>query len=52
MKILQVTAFFSPVHGGSAEVPHHLSTELAKNAGTLLKMRPLSPGETECIQPI
>jgi len=30
MKILQVTAFFSPVHGGSAEVPYHLSKELAK----------------------
>jgi glycosyltransferase involved in cell wall biosynthesis len=30
MKILQVTPFFSPVHGGSAEVPYHLSKELAK----------------------
>lgn len=30
MKILQVTQFFSPVHGGSAEVPYHLSKELAK----------------------
>lgn len=30
MKILQVTQFFSPVHGGSAEVPYYLSKELAK----------------------
>jgi glycosyltransferase involved in cell wall biosynthesis len=30
MKILQVTPFFSPVHGGSAEVPYQLSKELAK----------------------
>ncbi|MFC1904249.1 glycosyltransferase [Chloroflexota bacterium] len=30
MNILQVTAFFSPVHGGSAEVPYHLSKGLAK----------------------
>ncbi|MBT9147506.1 MAG: Phosphatidyl-myo-inositol mannosyltransferase [Syntrophomonadaceae bacterium] len=30
MKILQVTPFFSPVHGGSAEVPYQLSSELAK----------------------
>lgn len=30
MKILQVTPFFSPVHGGSAEVPYQLSRELAK----------------------
>jgi len=30
MKILQVTAFFSPVYGGSAEVPYQLSKELAK----------------------
>ena len=30
MKILHVTQFFSPVHGGSAEVPYHLSKELAK----------------------
>ena len=30
MKILQITPFFSPVHGGSAEAPHHLSRELAK----------------------
>ncbi len=30
MKILQVTNLFSPVHGGSAEVPYHLSKELAK----------------------
>lgn len=30
MKILQVTQFFSPVHGGSAEVPYHLSKELAE----------------------
>ncbi len=30
MKILEVTAFFSPVHGGSAEIPYHLSKELAK----------------------
>jgi len=30
VKILQVTQFFSPVHGGSAEVPYHLSKELAK----------------------
>jgi len=27
---LQVTAFFSPVYGGSAEVPYQLSKELAK----------------------
>ena len=30
MKILQVAQFFSPVHGGSAEVPYRLSKELAK----------------------
>ena len=30
MKILQVTNLFSPVHGGSAEVPYHLSRELVK----------------------
>lgn len=30
MKILHVTPFFSPVHGGSAEVPYQLSKELAK----------------------
>ena len=30
MKILQVTQFFSPVHGGSVEVPYHFSKELAK----------------------
>ncbi len=30
MKILQVTAFLSPVHGGSAEAPYQLSKELAK----------------------
>jgi len=30
MKILQVTAFFSPVYGGSAEAPYQLSRELAK----------------------
>lgn len=30
MRILQVTAFFSPVYGGSAEVPYNLSKELAK----------------------
>jgi len=30
MKILQVLSFFSPVHGGSAEVPYQLSKELAK----------------------
>lgn len=30
MKILQVTPFFSPVHGGSAEAPYHLSKELVK----------------------
>lgn len=30
MKILQVAQFFSPVHGGSAEVPYHVSKELAK----------------------
>lgn len=30
MRILQVTPFFSPVHGGSAEVPYQLSKELAK----------------------
>jgi len=29
MKILEVTSFFSPVHGGSAEAPYHLSKELA-----------------------
>ena len=27
---MQVTNFFSPAHGGSAEVPYHLSKELAK----------------------
>ncbi len=27
---MQVTNLFSPVHGGSAEVPYHLSRELAK----------------------
>jgi len=30
MKILQILQFFSPVHGGSAEVPYRLSKELAK----------------------
>jgi len=30
MKILQVANLFSPVHGGSAEVPFQLSKELAK----------------------
>lgn len=30
MKILQVVNFFSPVHGGSSEVPYQLSKELAK----------------------
>ena len=30
MKILQVAQFFSPVHGGSAEVPYRLSKELEK----------------------
>jgi len=30
MKILQVTNFFSPVHGGSAQVPYQLSKELTK----------------------
>ena len=30
MKILQVTPFFSPVHGGSAEVPYQLCKELLK----------------------
>ncbi len=30
MKILQVTNLFSPLHGGSAEVPYQLSRELAK----------------------
>jgi len=30
MKILQVTPFFSPWHGGSAEVPYQLSKELQK----------------------
>ena len=30
MKILQVAQFFSPVHGGSAEIPYQLSKELAK----------------------
>jgi glycosyltransferase involved in cell wall biosynthesis len=30
MKILQVINFFSPVHGGSAEVPYKLSKELVK----------------------
>jgi len=30
LKILQVVNFFSPVHGGSAEVPYQLSKELAK----------------------
>ena len=30
MKILQVVQFFSPVHGGSAEVPYQLSKELEK----------------------
>jgi len=30
MKILQVNNVFSPVHGGSAEVPYHLSKELAR----------------------
>ncbi|MFC2051107.1 glycosyltransferase [Chloroflexota bacterium] len=29
MKILQVTNLFSPLHGGSAEVPYQLSKELA-----------------------
>ncbi|MFC1940596.1 glycosyltransferase [Chloroflexota bacterium] len=30
MKILQVTNLFSPLHGGSAEVPYQLTKELAK----------------------
>lgn len=30
VKILQVTQFFSPMHGGSAEVPYQLSKELAR----------------------
>ncbi len=30
MKILEVTPFFSPVHGGSAEVPYQLCRELSK----------------------
>ncbi|MDH5690984.1 MAG: glycosyltransferase [Candidatus Bathyarchaeota archaeon] len=30
MKILQVVPFFSPVHGGSAIAPYHLSRELAR----------------------
>jgi glycosyltransferase involved in cell wall biosynthesis len=30
MKILEVTNLFSPVHGGSAEVPYQLSSELAR----------------------
>mgnify|MGYP007061422041 CR=1 FL=1 len=30
MKILQVTAFFTPVMGGSAEVPYQLSATLIK----------------------
>ncbi|MFC1989489.1 glycosyltransferase [Chloroflexota bacterium] len=30
MKILQVANLFSPLHGGSAEVPYQLSKELAK----------------------
>ena len=30
MKILEVTNFFSPVHGGSAEAPYQLSKELAR----------------------
>ncbi len=30
MKILQVLQFFSPVHGGSAEVPYQLCLELVK----------------------
>jgi glycosyltransferase involved in cell wall biosynthesis len=30
MKILQLTQFFAPVHGGSAQVPYHLSRELAR----------------------
>ncbi len=30
MKILQVNNVFSPVHGGSAEIPYHLSKELAR----------------------
>jgi len=30
VRILEVTNFFSPVHGGSAEVPYQLSKELAK----------------------
>lgn len=30
MKILKVTAFFSPLHGGSAEVPYQLAKALAK----------------------
>ena len=30
MKILQVTNLFSPLHGGTAEVPYQLSKELAK----------------------
>ena len=30
MEILEVTNLFSPIHGGSAEAPYHLSKELAK----------------------
>lgn len=30
MKILLVTSFFSPVHGGSAEVPYQLSKHMAR----------------------
>ena len=30
MKILQVNNVFSPVHGGSAKIPYHLSKELAR----------------------
>jgi len=30
VRILQLTPFFSPVHGGSAEIPYQLSKELAE----------------------
>jgi len=35
MKILEVTPFFSPVHGGSAESPYQLSKELTKRGHQL-----------------
>jgi len=35
VKILQVTPFFSPVHGGSAEVPYQLTRELARRNHSL-----------------